>query len=107
MSALRFTAVFSASFAILYVVAMEMNIAIFTYHPRLMVFGLGTEAPRSGPAIYWFGWMATAALGGLALGVLAGVLPARDGRLWYAIGWFLPLGAMLAALYFMIPFFTK
>ena len=107
MRALRFTAVFGATFAILYVMAMEMNIAAFTYHPRLMAFGLGSDAPRSGPAMYWYGWLATAALGGLALGLLAAVLPVRGAKLWYALGWLAPLGAMLAALYFMLPFFTR
>lgn len=105
--ALRFTAVFGATFAILYVVAMEMNIAAFTYHPRLMEFGLGTESVRSGPAMYWYGWVATSAIGGLVLGAVAWILPVRAPRLWYALGWLLPLGGMIAAVYFMIPFFTK
>jgi hypothetical protein len=106
-SALRFSAVFGATFAVLYVVAMEMNIAAFTYHPRLMEFGLGTEPARSGPAMYWFGWMTTSAIGGLVLGAVASILPVRGARPWYALAWLLPLGAMLASLYFMIPFFTK
>jgi len=93
---------------VLYVFAMEMNLAAFTYHPRLVEFGLGVEPPRSGPAMYWFGWITTSIGGGLVAGAIA--LVAAHGlaaRYWLWLGWLAPAGAMIAACYFMIPFFTK
>lgn len=105
---LAFWATFAAVASVLYVVAMELNFAAFTYHPRLVEFGLGVEAPRSGPAMYWYGWLTTAALGGLVAGLVAVLAARRIGtaNLWLAIGWLVPAAAMAAALYFMIPFFT-
>jgi len=103
----RFCAVFGAVFAILYVVAMESNWAAFTYHPRPMEFGLGVEPARDGPAMYWYGWLATSALGGATLGLIAMALPANVPRLWHALAWVWPRGGMIAAGYFMIPFFTR
>lgn len=101
--------VFAAVFAVLYVVAMELNWAVFTYHPRPMEFDIGTQPPRNGPAMYWYGWMTTAALGGLAAGLIAMVAMARrlPAKLWLAVGWLVPAGAMVVAVYFMLPFFTR
>jgi hypothetical protein len=110
ISGLAFWAAFAAVAAVLYVVAMELNWAVFTYHPRLGTFALGVEAPRSGPAMYWYGWLTTAAGGGVVAGAAASVAArARSDRtasalaLW--LGWLVPAGAMATALYFMIPFF--
>ena len=101
--------VFAAVFAVLYVIAMELNIAAFTYHPRLMAFDIGTQPPRNGPAMYWYGWMTTAALGGMAAGLAAMLVLSRrlSAKLWLAIGWVVPAGAMVVAVYFMLPFFTR
>lgn len=106
--ALIFWSTFAAVAAVLYVFAMELNWAAFTYHPRLVEFGLGAERPRSGPAMYWYGWIATSIGGGLAAGAI-GAMAARavPADIWLRIGCVLPAVAMLAALYFMIPFFTK
>ena len=101
--------VFAAVFAVLYVFAMELNWAAFTYHPRLMEFELGTQPPRNGPAMYWYGWLTTAALGGLAAGLAAMAVLTRQlsANLWLTMGWLVTAGAMLVAVYFMLPFFTR
>jgi hypothetical protein len=105
---LAFWSVFAGVACVMYVVAMEMNLASFTYHPRLAEFGWGVERPRSGPAMYWYGWMTTSALCGLVGGAVAALAARRVGRgLWLAAGWVVPAGAMLASIYFMIPFFTR
>jgi hypothetical protein len=106
---LVFFGVFAAAFAVLYVIAMELNWAAFTYHPRLGLFELGAKPPRTGPAMYWYGWMATSALGGLTAAVLAmvGLANFLSAKAWLLISWVVPVGAMAAAAYFMLPFFTR
>ena len=106
---LVFFGVFAAAFAVIYVFAMELNWAAFTYHPRLVEFELGAKPPRSGPAMYWYGWMATAAMGGLAAGAVAVAVLARrlPAKFWLALGWLVPAGAMIVTIYFMMPFFTR
>lgn len=107
-TALAFWSVFATVAGVLYVVAMEMNLAAITYHPRLVEFDLGTVPPKSGPAMYWYGWMTTAAGGGLIAGALAAILTRAGGsaKLWLWLGWIGPAVAMLASAYFMLPFFT-
>ena len=102
---LAFWAGFAATAGVLYVAAMELNWAAFTYHPRLGEWAWGVERPRSGPAMYWYGWLATAALGGSVAGAIAAAL-SRAESLWFRLGWIVPAAAMVAAVYFMIPFFT-
>ena len=105
---LAFWSVFAGVAGVIYIFAMENNWAAFTYHPRLVEFALGVERPKSGPAMYWYGWMTTSAGGGLLAGGVA-ALTARvvPQRLWLAFGWLVPAGAMVAAIYFMLPFFTR
>lgn len=106
-ASLAFWAVFAAATSVLYVFAMELNLAAFTYHPRLVEFAPGVEAPKSGPAMYWYGWLATAAAGGIVAGLVAAIVARRIGaKVWLGVGWLVPAGAALAAVYFMIPFFT-
>ncbi len=106
---LVFLGVFAAAFSVLYVIAMELNWAAFTYHPRPGIFEIGAKPPHNGPAMYWYGWMTTAALGALTAGVLAmvGLANLLSAKVWLVIGWLVPVGAMAAAAYFMLPFFTR
>lgn len=57
-----FAIVFAVVYAVAYVIAVEQNFALFTYHPALEEFGFLVEPPREGPAMYWYGWMATAGI---------------------------------------------
>jgi hypothetical protein len=106
MSIARITPVFSAAFALIYVVAVELNLAAVTYHPRTGAWGLWAEpatAPNS-PAMHWYGWLITATVGAIAVSAL--VLPlVRDRAPPAWIGWAVPLAVMLAFLYFLRNFF--
>lgn len=107
-AALAFWAAFAAVAGILYVVSMELNWALVTYHPRPVELDLGTQPARNGPVMYWYGWMATSVLGGLAAGLVARFAADRvPACVWLGLGWVVPALAMAAAAYFMIPFFTK
>jgi len=63
-----FAIVFAVVFTIAYVISVEQNYALFSYHPALDQFGMGVEQPLDGPVMYWYGWLATATL-------VASVLP--------------------------------
>lgn len=103
-----FLAVFGAAFAVIYVVAMEWNWAALTYHPRINEWGLGIEPPRNGPAMYWYGWLATSAAGAAVLGLAAlGLHSVVSARWWLRLGWLVPAGAIVAAVYLMSPFFLR
>jgi len=103
-----FAIVFAVVFAVTYVVAFEMNYALFTYHPAIGEFGLWVEKSRSGPAMYWYGWMGTAGIVALFAGIVACWLPQRlMQRLWSGWSWVVPAGAMVASAWFLREFFLK
>ena len=106
MSVARIIPVFSAAFAVIYAVAVELNLAAITYHPKAGAWGLGTlpAVDARNPAMYWYGWLITATAG--AILVCAIVLPLTRERAPPAwIGWAIPLAVMIAFLYFLRNFF--
>lgn len=72
-----FTLVFGICFAILYVVCDMAALPLFTYHPGTDRIDLGYAPARrdEGPAMYWYGWLASSSLGASILSVLAALLP--------------------------------
>ena len=101
-----FAVVFAAVFAVIYTLAVWKNYALFTYHPALNQFGIGVEKAKDGPAMYWYGWMATAGLAGLAAGVAASLVPAAR-RIWLGLAWLVPLGAMLFSAWLLRGYFLR
>lgn len=104
MNHLRIFPIFAAAFAVIYVVAVESNWALVTYHPRLNEWDWLTKPARSGPAMYWYGWIGTSLLA--AAGVSLAALPLT--RRWQPpvwIGWAVPLAIMLVFVYLMRSFF--
>ena len=57
--------VFSVAFVVIYAFAVDFNLALFTYHPQLNEVAFLVERPKTGPAMYWYGWIATSALGAM------------------------------------------
>ena len=111
----RFAFAYGIAFAALYVAALKLDIALFTVYPSLGVVLLGTHHakdvvdPALGflvPAVYWYGWTATAALGALMFGLIAALLPERwTQRVWPGWVWVIPVAAMLACVYLTMPWF--
>src|SRR5262245_44259361 len=111
----RFTFVFASAFAISYVVVLKLDLALFTVYPTIGVVLWGTHHPRDTvapsmgsflPAMYWYGWTASAALAALILGSGAALLPERCARwFWSGWGWMIPVTAMLGCLYLTLPWF--
>ncbi len=106
MLAARLTPIFAAAFAVLYLLAEQLNIALVTYHPRIREWGWLTEAPRNGPSMYWYGWLATAFVGACLVCLIS--LPYTARRMvptW--IGWGVPLATMLAFVFLLRAFFFR
>ena len=111
----RFAFAYGIAFAVLYVVALKLDLALFTVYPSLGVVLLGTHHSRDitapsmpflAPAMYWYGWTATAALGALIFALVAALLPERwTRRLWPGWLWVVPALAMLGCVYLTMPWF--
>lgn len=100
----RYLTVFSAAFAVIYVIAVEFNLAVVTYHPKTDTWGLLTQPATNGPAMHWYGWLITALVGALVISALS--LPLTRRRIppgW--IGWGVPFLVMISFLYFLRSFF--
>ena len=103
-----FAIVFAVVFALAYVVAVEANYALFTYHPALKEWGAGVEKARDGPAMYWFGWLATSGIVATVAGLAAAALPQSVARrLWPGWTWVVAVGVMVAFCYLLSGFFTR
>ena len=104
-----FALVFGVSFAILYVVCDMAALPLFTYHPGTDRIDPGYAPARrdEGPAMYWYGWIATSALGASILGTLATLLPEKiRGRIPLALAWVVPV-VLLPVLIYSLKFYWR
>ena len=58
---------FSATFAVFYGLCDVYRWPLFSYYPAtgLMAWGWTPETAEDGPAMYWYGWVSSSALGAL------------------------------------------
>jgi hypothetical protein len=70
-----FTIVFVVACAVLYAICTEFNIPAITYHPVIGEIDLGWKPARSGPAMYWYGWMLSSLIGATVIAYIATVVP--------------------------------
>jgi hypothetical protein len=104
-----FALVFGVSFAVLYVVCDMAALPMFTYHPGTDRIDPGFAPPRrdEGPAMYWYGWIATSALGATALGALAALLPEKiRAAIPPALAWLVPV-VLLPVLLYSLKFYWR
>lgn len=103
-----FGIVFSVVFAIVYVIAVEKNFALFTYHPAIGEFGIGAQPSRDGPAMYWYGWLATSGIAAGVAGFVATWIPeSLVKRLWPGLTWLVPFIVMVAFCYLLRNYFLR
>jgi hypothetical protein len=103
-----FSIVFAVVFAVAYVFVVELNYAMFTYHPIAGEWGAGVEKAQEGPAMYWFGWLATSGLIAAVAGAAATLLPdSVTGRLWPGLTWLAAIGVMIAFCYLLGELFLR
>ena len=103
-----FAITFAVVYAVTYVIAVEKNLALFTYHPALEEFGFLVQPPRDGPAMYWYGWMATSGIFALAVGLIARAVPEGvTRRLWSGWSWAIPVAVMIVFSYLLRSYFLR
>jgi len=104
-----FALVFGVAFAVLYVVCDLAALPLFTYHPGTDRIDPGYAPARrdEGPAMYWYGWLASSALGATLLGVLAALLPEKlRAKIPLALAWMVPI-ALLPVLLYSLKFYWR
>jgi hypothetical protein len=110
----RFVFAYAAAFALFYAVAHARGLALFTVYPSQAIVLLGTHRSRDvadpvldflAPEVYWYGWIASAAVGALVIGLVAALLPSRLYGFWACCAWLVPPLAMVACVYLTLPWF--
>jgi hypothetical protein len=104
-----FALLFGIAFAVLYVVCDMAKLPMFTYHPGTDRIDWGYAAARrdEGPAMYWYGWLASSALGASIIGVLAAGLPVNiRSKIPLALTWVVPL-VLLPILLYSLKFYWR
>lgn len=104
---MRGAIVFSVVWAIAYLVCVEKNYALFTYHPAIGEWGVGVEKGRDGPAMYWYGWMASSAIAASLAGGLAMLMPESAARRLPAWTSWMAAVAVMAAFCWLLRGFFK
>ena len=104
-----FALVFGTFFGIFYVICDMAALPMFTYHPGTDRIDLGFARARTdeGPAMYWYGWIASSALGASILGLLASLLPGKTrSRIPLALAWVVPI-VLLPFLIYSLKFYWR
>ena len=104
-----FTLVFGIFFAILYVVCDIAALPLFTYHPGTDRIDLGYAPARrdEGPAMYWYGWLASSSLGAAVMGGIVSLLPEKiRSKIPLALAWVVPL-LLLPVLIYSLKFYWR
>ena len=104
-----FAIVFAIAAPIIYVVSELGSFPLFTYHPGTgrIDFGWTPARANEGPAMYWYGWIATMLIGSAALGGIAARFPSLGRRIPLFLIWLLPLLALPILAYVLMPFWTR
>jgi hypothetical protein len=106
-----FAIVFSLTAPVVYVACEVFSLPLFTYHPATNRFDLGWGKGRSGegPAMYWYGWVATMLIACTLLGWLATLLPeGMIRKIPLALIWLLPILALIPLAWALWePFWSK
>jgi hypothetical protein len=101
---------YAVSYAVIYPIAQQMNWPLFTFHPAICRVDFLWAAARGGegPAMYWYGWTASAMLGGFATGLVSMILPeSMIRRIPHLLLWLLPTLAFLPLVQSLMPYWTK
>jgi hypothetical protein len=100
--------VFTVVYAVAYVIAVWHNYALFTYHAVPGTIAMGVEKPHDGPAMYWYGWMATAAIAAIGACLIASLVPERLAKaVWPGWSWAAPTGVLLCFAYLLRGYFLR
>jgi hypothetical protein len=107
MTLARVFPVFTIAFVVIYAFAVDYNLALFTYHPQLNQFAFLVERPKTGPAMYWYGWIVTSVLGATIVSVLALAVPRSWARIWSVLAWLVPTAVVGFFIYLLKGYFLR
>jgi hypothetical protein len=97
-----FATVFAIATPIIYTICEMRNWPLFTYHPgtnRVDLFW-AAAIKDEGPAMYWYGWIATTLIGAAILGTLATMVPEKMTKsIPLSLVWIVPLAAIPILVY--------
>ena len=105
-----FAIVFAIAAPVIYVASELGGFPLFTYHPGTgrIDFGFAAARTNEGPAMYWYGWLATTLIGAAIAGLAATLLPRNVlGRIPLFLIWLLPLLVLPILAYALMPFWTR
>ena len=104
-----FALVFAIAAPIIYVISELASLPLFTYHPGTgrVDFGWAPPRPNEGPAMYWYGWIATMLIGSTVLGAAASRFSKLGEKIPLFLIWLLPLLAIPILAYVLMPFWTR
>ena len=107
----RLAAIFAIAFAVIYAPTMDFNWTLATYHPIQDIWQFGRAPPLGGgsPAMYWYGFVITAALGAGVVTTIAAFIPdnVMERVPWRSLTWLVPLCAIIYIGYVLLPYATK
>jgi hypothetical protein len=105
-----FAVVFAIAAPVIYVASELGGFPLFTYHPGTgrIDFGFAAARANEGPAMYWYGWLATTLIGASLSGLIATLLPRTiTAKLPLFLIWLLPLLVLPILAYALMPFWTR
>jgi hypothetical protein len=105
-----FAVIFAITTPIIYVMSELGGLPLFTYHPgtNRVDFGWAAARPNEGPAMYWYGWIATMLIGSTVAGLFATLLPRSvSEKIPLSLIWIMPLLALPVLAYALMPFWTR
>jgi hypothetical protein len=105
-----FAIVFAIAAPVIYVASEIGGFPLFTYHPgtNRIDFGFAAARPNEGPAMYWYGWLATTLIGASLAGLIAVLLPRNvTAKTPLFPIWLLPLLVLPILAYALMPFWTR
>jgi hypothetical protein len=92
-----FAITYAVAGTLIYLLCLQFNWPLFTFHPATNRIAWGWERARSGegPAMYWYGWTATTLIAGAIVGFLATLLPESTAKkIPLTLVWLLPILAV-------------
>lgn len=95
---------FTVAFSVAYIFVFAMDLALFLYYPLVGEFHLGEARGAVGPAMHWYGLVASAAIVGGATGLFA-----RDHWIPSVLIpylWLAPLATLMASAFLLRNFFA-
>jgi hypothetical protein len=92
-----FAITFAVVGTVIYLLCLQFNWPLFTFHPAMnrLEWGWGPGRSGEGPAMYWYGWTATTLIVSTIVGFLATLLPESAAKkLPIILVWLLPILAI-------------